>query len=81
MDSYGSEERRRRSGGGGERRHQVQHQRQPPSIKIPKFKGEHDPNAYMEWEQKVDEIFSIHRVSDQEQVDLVILELKEYAMT
>jgi len=59
----------------------VQHQRQPPPIKIPKFKEEHDPNAYMEWEQKVDQFFSIHRVSDQEQVDLVVLEFEEYAMT
>jgi len=35
----------------------------------------------MECEQKMDQIFSIHRVSDQEQVDLVVLEFEEYAMT
>ena len=29
----------------------------------------------------MDQIFSIHRVSDQEQVDLVVLEFEEYAMT
>jgi len=81
VDSYGSEERRRRPGWGGERRHQVQHQRQPPPIKIPKFKRKHDPNAYMEWEQKVDQIFSIHRVSDQEQVELVVLEFEKYVIT
>ena len=55
-----SEGRRRRPGGGGDRRHVAQHQRLPPPIKIPKFKGEHDPNAYIEWEQKVDQVFSIH---------------------
>jgi len=29
----------------------------------------------------VDQIFNIHLVSDQEQVDLVVLEFKDYAMT
>jgi len=62
-------------------RRQVQPPRQPPSIKISKFKGEHGPNAYMEWEQKVDQIFNIHRVSEQKQVDLVVLEFEEYDMT
>jgi len=76
VKSYGSEGIRRRPGGGGERRHHVPHQRQPPPIKIPKFKVEHDPNAYIMWEQKVDQIFSIYRVSEHEQVDLEVLELK-----
>jgi len=35
----------------------------------------------MGWEEKVDQIFNIHRFSEQEQVDLVLLEFKEYAMT
>ena len=56
-------------------------QRQPPPIKIPKFKGENDPNLYIEWEQKMDQIFNIHLVGDQEQVDLVVLEFEDYAMT
>ena len=30
---------------------------------------------------KVDQIFNIHLVSDQEQVDLVVLEFEDYAMT
>ena len=37
--------------------------------KIPMFKGQNDPNIYIEWEQKVDQIFTIHVVSDQKQVD------------
>ena len=46
-----------------------------------KFKGENDTNIYIEWEQKVDQIFTIHVVSDQKQVDLVVLEFEDYAMT
>jgi len=64
----------------GGRRNQLP-QRQPPPIKIPKFKLENDPNLYIEWEQKMDQIFNIHLVSDQEQVDLVVLEFEDYAMT
>ena len=62
-------------------RHNNPPQRQPPPIRIPKLKGEHDPNIYLEWEQKVDQIFNIHLVSDLEQVYLVILEFEDYAMT
>ena len=47
--------------------------------KIPKFKGENNPNIYIEWEQKVDQIFTIHVVSHQKQVDLVVFEFEDYA--
>ena len=47
--------------------------------KIPMFKGQNDPNIYIEWEQKVDQIFTIHVVSDQKQLDLVVLEFEDYA--
>jgi len=79
-DSSHGGRRRRHDYDGGGRRNQLP-QRQPPPIKIPKFKGENDPNLYIEWEQKVDQIFNIHLISDQEQVDLVILEFEDYAMT
>jgi len=63
----------------GHSRHNPLQEKQTP--KIPKFKGENDPNIYIEWEQKVDQIFTIHVVSDQKQVDLVVLEFEDYAMT
>jgi len=77
--SHGGRRRRHNYDGGG-RRNQLP-QRQPLPIKIPKFKGENDPNLYIEWEQKMDQIFNIHLVGDQEQVDLVVLEFEDYAMT
>ena len=77
--SHGRRRRRHDYDGGG--RHNPIPQRQPPPIKISKFKGENDPNLYIEWGQKVDKIFNIHLVSDQEQVDLVVLEFEDYATT
>ena len=38
-------------------------------------------DIYTEWEQKVDQIFTIHVVSDQKQVDSVVLEFEDYTMT
>ena len=52
-DSSHGRRRRRHDHDGGGRCNQLP-QRQPPPIKIPKFKGENDPNLYIEWEQKVD---------------------------
>jgi len=63
----------------GHSRHNPSQEKQ--TLKIRKFKGENDPNIYIEWEQKVDQSFTIHVVSDQKQVDLVVLEFKDYAMT
>jgi len=63
----------------GHSRRKPSQEKQTP--KIPKFKGENDPNIYIEWEQKVDQIFTIHVVSHQKQVDLVVLEFEDYAMT
>jgi len=45
--SYGSEKRRRHDHDGG-RMHNTLPTRQPPPIKVPKFKREHDPNVYLE---------------------------------
>ena len=56
--SHGGRRRRHDYDGGGRRNQPTQ--RQPPSIKIPKFKGENDPNLYIEREQKVDQIVNIH---------------------
>jgi len=67
--SYDGERRIRRHINDGGGRHNTQAKRQPPPIKILKFKGESDPNIYIEWEQKVDQIFTIHVVSDKEQVN------------
>jgi hypothetical protein len=49
-------------------------------LKIPAFKGKTDPEAYSEWERKVEMIFYIHRYSEEKNVKLVVVEFTNYAM-
>jgi len=42
-------------------------------LKIPNFQGKNDPDAYLEWEKKVDWIFDYHSYSEQKKVKLVII--------
>ena len=41
--------------------------------------GEQDPNAYIEWELKVDKIFRIHNYTEEKKVALASLEFEGYA--
>jgi len=54
-----------------ERRHQ--HQPYKPSfayVKLPSFNGESDPNVYLGWEDKVEQIFNVYEVQEDQQVKL-----------
>jgi len=49
-------------------------------LKIPNFQGKNDPEAYLEWEKKIDWIFDCHSYSEQKKGKLVIIEFTEYAL-
>jgi len=49
-------------------------------LEIPNFQGKNYPEAYLEWEKKVDWIFDCHSYSEQKMVKLVIIEFTEYAL-
>ena len=49
-------------------------------LKILAFKGKTDPEAYLEWERKVEMIFDIYRYLKEKKVKLVVLEFTDYAM-
>jgi len=49
-------------------------------LKIPAFKGKTDPEAYLDWEKKVEMIFDIHRYSEEKNVKLAVVEFTDYAM-
>jgi hypothetical protein len=50
-------------------------------LKIPNFQGKNDPEAYLEWEKKVDWIFYCHGYSGKKKkVKLVIIEFTEYVL-
>jgi len=51
-----------------------------PYVKIPSFSGEGDPNIYLGWEAKVEQIFNVHEVQEEQKVKLASLEFLDYAM-
>jgi len=62
-----------------------QHQHYPskvsfPYVKLYSFSGESEPNIYLGWEAKVDQIFNVHEVQEDQKVKLASLEFLDYAM-
>ena len=49
-------------------------------IKVPSFVGKSDPEAYLEWETKIEQIFNCHNYSNVEKVQVASIEFKEYAL-
>jgi len=49
-------------------------------LKIPSFQGKNDPEAYLEWEKKVDWIFDCHNYSEAKKVKLVVIKFMDYAL-
>ena len=49
-------------------------------MKIPPFQGRNDPEAYLEWEKKMEMIFDCHRYSDEKKVKLAVVEFTDYAI-
>ena len=82
----GDDTRRRRhrhhSNGGSHHRDQRPHQEskpQVPFVKVPSFNGDSDPNVYLDWEAKCEQIFNTYEVEDQK-VKIAALEFVDYAM-
>ena len=62
-----------------------QHQHHPskisfPYVKLLSFSGKSDPNIYLGWEAKVEQIFNVHEVQEDQMVKLASLEFLDYAM-
>ena len=51
-----------------------------PYVKLPSFSGDSDPNVYLDWEAKVEQIFKVHEVQNDQKVRLASLEFLDYAM-
>jgi hypothetical protein len=49
-------------------------------LKILAFKGKIDPEAYLDWEKKVEMIFDIHRYVEEKNVKLAVVEFTDYAI-
>jgi hypothetical protein len=50
-------------------------------IKIPSFQGRYDPEAYLEWEKKMEFVFDCHNYFETKKVKLAMIEFSEYAIT
>ena len=49
-------------------------------LKIPSFQGKNDPEAYLEWEKKVDWILDCHSYSEAKKVKLIVIEFMDYTL-
>ena len=49
-------------------------------MKIPSFQGRNDPEAYLEWEKKVELVFDCHNYSEEKKVKLAAIEFTDYAI-
>ncbi|XP_058784476.1 uncharacterized protein LOC131659281 [Vicia villosa] len=49
-------------------------------IKVPTFQGKNDPEAYLEWETKIEQIFACNTYSNVQKVQVAALEFTEYAL-
>ena len=49
-------------------------------VKIPKFLGTYDMEAYLDWEIKVDQIFNCNNFSEEKKMQLTSLEFEGYAL-
>ena len=49
-------------------------------VKLPSFSEKGDPNVYLGWEAKVEQIFNVHEVQDNQKVKLASLEFLNYVM-
>ncbi|KAK5770645.1 hypothetical protein PVK06_046798 [Gossypium arboreum] len=49
-------------------------------LSIPPFQGKSDPEAYLEWEKKIELVFECHNYSECKKVKLAVIEFSNYAM-
>ena len=49
-------------------------------VSIPSFQGKNDPEAYFDWEKKVELIFDCHNYSEVKKVKIAVIEFTDYAI-
>ena len=49
-------------------------------MKIPSFQGKSDPEAYLEWEKKMELVFDYHQYFETEKTKLAIVEFSDYTI-
>ena len=70
----------KRIGHGRYRREEADDDLSHIKINIPPFMGKSDPEAYLEWEEKMEMIFDYHNYSEGKKVKLAAMEFGHYAL-
>ncbi|PON79426.1 hypothetical protein PanWU01x14_011610 [Parasponia andersonii] len=63
-----------------EARNQVDNNLGNIKMRIPVFQGKSDPEAYLEWEKKIELVFDCHNYSQIKKVKLAAIEFTDYAI-
>ena len=49
-------------------------------MKITSFQGKSDPEAYLEWEMKIEQLFACHNYTKDKKMKMVAMEFTNYAL-
>ena len=49
-------------------------------MQVPPFLGKTDPDAYLEWEKKVELMFNCNDYTEEQQMKLAVIAFSEYAI-
>ena len=49
-------------------------------LNVPTFKGRSDPDAYLDWEMKIEHVFACNDYTDEQKVKLVVAKFSDYAL-
>ena len=66
------ERRNHRRYGGRQREEGIEGEK----VKIPTFKGTCDPEVYLEWEMKVEQVFACYNYNEEKKIELASLEFE-----
>jgi len=66
----------------GPRQHRMEGQNKIEGVKlnVPPFKGRSDANVYLEWEMKIEHVFSCNDYTEEQKVKLAVAEFSDYSL-
>jgi hypothetical protein len=71
---------RRRNGRGRRDRNQGDDSFSGIKMKVSSFQGKSDPEAYLEWEKKMELVFDCRHYSEAQKVKIAVIEFTDYAV-
>ena len=70
------ERRNHRRYGGRQRKEEIE----GVKVSIPTFNGTYDPEVYLEWEMKVEQVFACYNYNEEKKIKLASLEFERYTL-